>query len=87
MTPLESKIQSVLDEMHNILSAGVARLSATDILRLGMPDTSNSELRRLIAQGAVSINDERVTNGAQVFDTAMPLCVRVGKKTFFRVEK
>lgn len=77
----------VFPENAPVVSAGVDSLSATDILRLGMPDTSNSELRRLITQGAVSINDERVTDGGQVFNTAMPLCVRVGKKTFFKVAK
>lgn len=77
----------VFPENAPVVSAGVDSLSATDVLKLGMPDTSNSELRRLITQGAVSINDERVTGGPQVFGTAMPLCVRVGKKTFFKVKK
>ena len=60
-------------------------LSAMVILKLGMPDTSNSELRRLILQNAVTINDNRVTNPNQIFSANNPLCVRAGRKTFFRI--
>ena len=60
-------------------------LSTMAILKLGMPDTSNSELRRLVAQNAITINDNRVTNPNQIFVTDGPLCVRAGRKIFFRI--
>lgn len=77
----------VFPENAPVVRTDAHALSVMEILRLGMADTSNSELRRLIAQGAVTINDTRVTDDKQVFETASPLCVRVGRKTFFRVEK
>lgn len=60
-------------------------LSVMEILKLGMPDTSNSELRRLVVQNAVTINDDKANNLNQTFVTDKPLCVRVGRKTFFKV--
>ena len=60
-------------------------LSVMEILKLGMPDASNSELRRLVAQNAVTINDDKVNDLNQTFITDKPLCVRVGRKTFFKV--
>ena len=58
-----------------------------EILKSGMPDASNSELRRLVVQNAVTINDDKANNLNQTFITDKPLCVRVGRKTFFKVTK
>ena len=62
-------------------------LSVMEILKLCMPDASNSELRRLVVQNAVTINDDKANNLNQTFLTDKPLCVRVGRKTFFKVTK
>ena len=62
-------------------------LSVMEILKLGMPDASNSELRRLVVQNAVTINDDKANDLNQTFVTNKPLCVRVGRKTFFKVIK
>ena len=50
-----------------------------------MPDASNSELRRLVAQNVVTINDNKATDPNQIFQTDKTLFVRVGRKTFFKV--
>ena len=50
-----------------------------------MPETSNSELRRLIVQNAITINDNKATGPNQIFQTDKTLFVRVGRKTFFKV--
>ena len=60
-------------------------LSVFDILKLGLPSQSNSEIRRLIAQGGVIINDIRQNDEKVVFETKLGLKVKVGKKTFFKV--
>lgn len=60
-------------------------LSVFDILKLGLPSQSNSEIRRLIAQGGVIINDIRQNDEKAVFETKLGLKVKVGKKTFFKV--
>lgn len=62
-------------------------LSVMEILKLCMPDASNSELRRLVAQNAVTINDDKANDLNQTCVTDKPLCVRVGRKTFFKVTK
>ena len=60
-------------------------LSVFDILKLGLPSQSNSEIRRLIAQGGVIINDIRQNDEKVVFETKLGLKVKVGKRTFFKV--
>ena len=58
-----------------------------EILKLCMLDASNSELRRLVVQNAVTINDDKANDLNQTFITDKPLCVRVGRKTFVKVTK
>lgn len=60
-------------------------LSVFDILKLGLPSQSNSEIRRLIAQGGVIINDIRQNDEKAVFETKLGLKVKVGKRNFFKV--
>lgn len=60
-------------------------LSVFDILKLELPSQSNSEIRRLIAQGGVIINDIRQNDEKAVFETKLGLKVKVGKRTFFKV--
>jgi tyrosyl-tRNA synthetase len=62
-------------------------LSVMEILKLGMPDMSNSELRRLVAQNAVTINDDRVSDPDQMLQTDKNLLVRIGRKRFFKIFK
>ena len=60
-------------------------LSVIEILQIGMPDVSKTELRRLILQNAVTINDEKATDQNQMLNTNETLFVRVGRKTFFKI--
>lgn len=60
-------------------------LSVFDVLKLGLTSQSNSEIRRLIAQGGVIINDIRQNDEKVVFETKLGLKVKVGKRTFFKV--
>jgi len=60
-------------------------LSAIEILQIGMSGTSKTELRRLIDQKAVTINETKANDMNTVFDTNNSLLVRVGKKIFFKI--
>lgn len=60
-------------------------LSVIEIMQIGMPDVSKTELRRLIDQNAVTINETKTNDMNAVFCTNEPLLVRIGKKTFFKI--
>ena len=62
-------------------------LSIMEILQIGMPTESKGELRRLILQNAVTINDAKVADTNQIVSTNDTLFVRVGRKTFFKITK
>lgn len=64
-----------------------SEISVLEILQIGMPDVSKAELRRLVSQKAVTINDEKVADMNLVLATNKMLFVRVGRKTFFKVAK
>jgi len=64
-----------------------SELSVIEILQMGMPTESKTELRRLVVQNAVAINNEKVNNTHQMLPTDEPLFVRVGRKNFFKIVK
>jgi len=64
-----------------------SELSAMEILQTGLPEQSKSEQRRLVLQNAVTINDKKVSDINQIWQTTQPLCIRVGRKTFFKIIK
>jgi len=64
-----------------------SELSVINILQMGMESESKTELRRLILQNAVTINDAKVIDINQVISTNNTLFVRVGRKTFFKIVK
>jgi tyrosyl-tRNA synthetase len=47
---------------------------------------SNSEARRMVAQGAVALDDERVSDAALRLPTGGPYLIKVGKRRFVRVQ-
>jgi tyrosyl-tRNA synthetase len=61
--------------------------TALDLLRTIHPNTSNSELRRLIRQGAVAINSTRVEDPAQAVPLDTELVVKSGSRTWHRVRR
>ena len=64
-----------------------SEISVIEILQIGVPDVSKAELRRLVLQNAVTINDEKVSDMNLLLATDKTLFVRVGRKTFFKVAK
>jgi len=61
--------------------------TALDLLRTIHPNASNSELRRLIRQGAVAINSARVEDPAQAVPLDTELVVKSGSRTWHRVRR
>ena len=47
--------------------------------------STNSEARRLIAAGAVSIDQEKINDLQAVVDTSTPHTLRVGKHKFYQL--
>lgn len=47
---------------------------------------SNSEARRMVAQGAVALDEERVSDATLRLPTGGPYLIRVGKRRFVRVQ-
>jgi tyrosyl-tRNA synthetase len=68
-------------EVHAIDQASI---SIVDLVRSVGFAASNGEARRLIAQGAVSIDDEKITDAARTIEVS-DLILRVGKRRVCRV--
>ncbi len=68
------------------LVAGASSLGLlTAIVQAGLA-RSNGEARRLVAQGGVSIDGERVEDPTQQLARGGPYLIRVGKRRFVRLE-
>ncbi|PNS01710.1 tyrosyl-tRNA synthetase [Petrotoga miotherma DSM 10691] len=48
---------------------------------------SNSEIKRAIMQGAIRINDEKITDFKDIVDCEDGAILRVGKKSYFKIKK
>ena len=61
------------------------QLDVLSLIRRCQPEKSNSEIRRLILQGSVSVNGNKVKN----FKETIKLCdnteLKIGKRDFFRI--
>ena len=67
---------------------GVSSPSAFEILRkcFSAEEKSNSEIRRLIKQGAVKVDGRTVENPEEIISlTAYGLRLKVGKRSWFRI--
>ena len=62
-------------------------LSVMEILQMGMQATSKAELRRLVLQKAVTINNQKIEDINQLLSMKGTLFIRVGRKTFFKIAK
>lgn len=59
-----------------------------EILVKCMPEKSKSEVRRLLAQNAVTVNEEKVAEENKQFNLVdNALQIKVGKKSFFKVQQ
>jgi tyrosyl-tRNA synthetase len=72
-----------------LVQMGADRASLFSILRRYFPDAvkSSNELKRLITQSAVSVNGEKVTDKGRMIDIDGEVVVKVGKRTWFKVER
>jgi len=75
------------DVEEKILAASVEPVPLVKILMLGGVVSSNADARRLIAQGGVQVDDERMTETAGTLDGAAgrSYLLKVGKRRFVRV--
>ncbi|HEY3558055.1 MAG TPA: tyrosine--tRNA ligase, partial [Kribbella sp.] len=71
------------DEMPTVVVAGTA--TVLDLLRAAHPDASNSELRRLLRQGAVMVDGERVGDPTAVVDLSNPVVLKSGARSWHQV--
>ncbi|MFI3242288.1 MAG: tyrosine--tRNA ligase [Alphaproteobacteria bacterium] len=62
-------------------------LTLFEILKLSLTEKSNSEIRRLILQNAVSINGKKCSEEKEEFNTKPQLQLKVGKLGFFKIIK
>jgi tyrosyl-tRNA synthetase len=63
------------------------QLTGAQLLQLAMPQESNSQHRRLMEQGAIAlIPGEKISSPTQVVKPETGIILRVGKRTFFRLE-
>jgi tyrosyl-tRNA synthetase len=67
------------------LSAEGGRITLLRLLTETGLVSSNSEARRLIEQGGVSVDGQRINDQQAVVDLASPVIVKVGKRKFVRV--
>ena len=63
------------------------QVSLFDLITASVPDESKSNIRRLIVQGAVSVDGEKCLDGKAVFEIGEGIRVKVGKRRFFEVKK
>jgi tyrosyl-tRNA synthetase len=71
------------DEVPEVeVRAGAAGAGLLDLLRAELAVASNSEARRLVAQGAVQVDGERVSDAALRLPPGGPYLLRAGKRKF-----
>jgi tyrosyl-tRNA synthetase len=74
------------DEVPEVeVAAGDGGAGLLDVLRSALGVASNSEARRLVAQGAVQVEGQRVEDPALRLEPGGPYLVRAGKRRFARV--
>lgn len=84
-THFERTIQNkeVPDEVTE-LTVAQASLSILELCQLAKPEVSNSELRRLIQQGGVVYQGEKVTDPAAIITRQNNGILKIGKRSYFK---
>lgn len=73
------------DEMPTITLAK-SELTLLEIVKQCLPETSNSELKRLIAQGGVKLdNESKIESEEKIILTKEGVVVKAGKRNWFKV--
>jgi len=67
------------------IKMGMTTVELFALVKACMPDKSNSELRRLIQQNAVSINQQKKADEKEAISLSEPVQVKIGKLGFFKV--
>ncbi|GAA1582251.1 MULTISPECIES: tyrosine--tRNA ligase [Kribbella] len=68
------------------ISVALDRPTVLDLLRAAHPNASNSELRRLLRQGAVSVDGARLDDPTAVVELRGPVVLKSGARTWHRVD-
>ncbi len=61
-------------------------LNIVDLLKQLKPEESNSQLRRLVMQGAVQIDNQKVTDVGQVIEVLSGQVVKIGKRNYYKIK-
>lgn len=77
------ELPTVMDEVK----IGASELNIVDIIVEAKLAVSKSDARRLVEQGGVSINDERIDDPQKEIKIESGLILKVGKRNFVRIEK
>jgi tyrosyl-tRNA synthetase len=73
------------DEMP-IITAAKSELTLLEIVKQCLPETSNSELKRLITQGGVKLDNEtKIESEEKITLTKEGIVVKAGKRNWFKV--
>ncbi|MCD8298293.1 MAG: tyrosine--tRNA ligase [Opitutae bacterium] len=86
----KGKIRDDIPEFRwgELVAAGAESAALTDILAATKLFPSKKEIRRLVEQGAVKMNDEKISDPAlkiSTSDAAKTLVIQAGKRTFLKV--
>ena len=73
------------ENMPSVELKGYTPSTIVDLLVLSGLCASKSEARRLVEQGGVSVDNEKVVNPSQVIEIKEQVIVKKGKKTFLKV--
>lgn len=68
------------------VGAMAPEMSLLDLAKLTDPDTSNSQLRRVIEQGGVQLDGEKITDPTQNIKVKSGMVLKVGKRNFIRLK-
>ena len=79
---IEKDVPDVIEEF--VLDSGTSETTIVGLLAVSKLASSKSEARRLIEQGGVSIDGERVMDLAAVLPSANEFVVKVGKRKFLK---
>ena len=74
------------ENMPTVELNGYTPSSIVDLLVIAGLCTSKSEARRLVEQGGVAVDGEKVTNPSQVIEINDSVKIKKGKKTFVKVK-
>ena len=73
------------ENMPSFELEGYTPSTIVDLLVLTQLCSSKSEARRLVEQGGVSVDNEKVANPSQVIEIKEQVIIKKGKKTFLKV--